>query len=182
VFFCNDKNSLVNSIVLGEERSSGLIKGVPFGVIAPGVNVMKTLYLFNSGSPGNRMIDISVRSRSLTSLEQPSEGMSSELDDASETLQTLVVPTVEPIKVTFDVVYRRTLGQRNGLADLTTFEETFWDDGEGGEAVVDTRMECTGPWALEVFYVRLVNQVSHLNISILNQRFTGGARPVNMRK
>ena len=155
-------STLVNSIVMGDERSSGLIKGVPFGVIAPGASVIKTLYLLNSGAPGNRMIDISIRSRSIATPPEPMADGSilNELADASETLQTLVVPTVEPMQIVFEVVYRRALGQRRGLADLESYEDTFWDDGEGGEAVVNAKMKCEGPWALEVVDVRLVKEVS----------------------
>ena len=161
--------ALVNNIVLGGEYSSGLIKGVPFGMIAPGMNVTKTLYLSSSGAPGNRMVDISIRSQSTTSatsatapLESTSEGSAApgELADASESLQTLVVPTVEPFTISFYVVYRRALGERRGLADLETFEPTFWDDGEGGEAEIDSKIVFSEPWGVEVVDVRLKKQVS----------------------
>jgi hypothetical protein len=170
---CRANEPSVNSITLGDELSSSLIKGVSFGVLRPGVDAVKTLYLFNSGTPGNRMIDISVRSIS-TSGSLAASSTPNDLVDATETLQTMVVPTVEPVAVAFDVVYRRALGSRRGLADLGTFEETFWDDGDGGEAIVDMRLECAGPWGLEVTDVRLVKEVrpfsgscSHLAHEIL---------------
>jgi trafficking protein particle complex subunit 11 len=169
VFAYDVDAALVNNIVLGGEHSSGLIKGVPFGTIAPGINVTKTLYLSSSGAPGNRMVDISIRSQSTTSttsttapLESMSEGSAApgELADASESLQTLFVPTVEPFTISFGVVYRRALGERYGLADLETFEPTFWDDGEGGEAEIDSKIVFSEPWGLEVVDARLKKQVS----------------------
>jgi hypothetical protein len=152
---------------LDDEHSSGLIRGVPFGVIAPGITVIKTLYLVNTGAAGDRRIDISIQSQATTamatnvlersSLDSPP---SADQSDISETLQTLLVPTVEPIKVTYGTVYRRALGARMELADLTTFENEFWDDGEGGEAVVSAKMQCVGPWCLMVESVKLVRKVS----------------------
>jgi hypothetical protein len=148
----------VNSIILDNESSSGLIKGVAFGVLAPGVSVLKTLYLVNTGAAGDRMLDVSIQSRS-TAIPEALTSESSELQDMSETLQTLIVPTVDPIKVTYGVEYRRALGPRAGLADLRTFEGEFWDDGDGGEAMVNARMECVGPWGLEVESIQLQTQV-----------------------
>ena len=113
------------------------------------------------------MIDISIQSRATTAApsndiaHSPHDGPSSAARlDVSETLQILIVPTVEPIKVAYETVYRRALGPRLGLADLRTFESEFWDDWQGGEGVVSARMECAGPWSLEVVSVEMVKQVS----------------------
>lgn len=140
-----------------------MIKGVPCGVLAPGVNVIKTLYLVNTGAAGDRMIDLSVQSRSTATPSKPTSPVSPEgreLSDVSELLQTLVVPTVDPVKVTYAVNYRRALGERPGLADLTTYEGDFWDDGDGGEAIVNVKMECAGPWGMDIEYVKLLRKVS----------------------
>ncbi|KAG7449712.1 uncharacterized protein BT62DRAFT_1002032 [Guyanagaster necrorhizus] len=148
----------VNSITLDDEQSSGLIKGISFGVLMPGVSSIKTLNLFNTGGAGDRMIDISIQSR-VSSRDDPKEDLSkSDMEDVSEILQTLTVPTVKALKVTYDVAYRRHLDERLGLADLRRFEEDFWDDGEAGEALVTLRLECAGPWALELQKVTLERQ------------------------
>lgn len=144
----------VNTIILDDERSSGLIKGVSFGVLAPGVSALKTLYLANTGAAGERVLDFSIQSTATGDVHE-----NIELRDMTETLQTLVVPTVNPLAVGFDVVYRRTLGEQLGLADLKTFESDFWDDVDGGEAVVTFRMVCAEPWSLEIESVKLVTQV-----------------------
>ncbi len=67
------------------------------------------------------------------------------MEDVSEILQTLTVPTVKALNVAYDVTYRRPLAERLGLADLRRFEEDFWDEGEAGEALVTLRLECAGP-------------------------------------
>lgn len=152
----------MNHIVFDNERSTGLIKGVSFGVVAPGVNVLKTLYLVNTGAAGDRTLDISIQSRStaksLSSSASPDRV--SYPSDTSEALQTLTVPTVNPINLSYDVGYKRVLAERPGLANLKTFEGDYWNDGEGGEALVSTRMEVMGPWDLEVLSVKLIRQVN----------------------
>ncbi|KAJ7169134.1 Gryzun, putative trafficking through golgi-domain-containing protein [Mycena crocata] len=143
-----------NSIVLEDERSSSLIKGVNFGILQPGVSVVKTLYLVSSGAAGDRMVDVSIQSTALTE-HQPENP---ELQDMTETLQTLVVPTLDAIKVDFGVVYKRAVNAQTGVADLRTYDHDFWDDADGGEAIVTARMECSGPWALEVASIKLDRQ------------------------
>jgi hypothetical protein len=151
--------------VFDGERSSGLIKGVSFGVIKPGVNVLKTLYLINTGTAGDRILDISIQSRTMPKL--PSSGSlflsrdsQSYSSDTSEVLQTLTVATVNPIAVFYDVGYRRALAERPGLADLVSFDGGFWDDGDIGEALINARMETIGPYTLHVESVKLVRHVS----------------------
>lgn len=152
-------------MLFDDERSTGLIKGVSFGVVPPGVNVLKTLYLFNAGATGDRILDISIQSRIIS--EPPPYGLvtgshdsQSYPSDTSEALQTLTVPTVHPISVSYDVEYRRILGERPGLADLASFNSEYWDDGEGGEALVRARMESTGPYRLHIESVKLIRHVS----------------------
>lgn len=147
--------STENLIVLDEERSPSLIKGVNFGILQPGVSVVKTLHLISSGAAGERMVDVSIQS-TVVGTETPENP---ELQDMTETLQTLVVPTVEAIKVKYGVVYKRAAAARVGVADLRTYDHDFWDDGDGGEAVVTAQMECAGPWGLEVASVKLLREV-----------------------
>ncbi|KAG5731761.1 UPF0636 like protein [Termitomyces sp. T112] len=137
----------VNTIILGEERSSNFIKGVPFGLLDPGANASKTLYLVNTGAPGDRVIDISIQSRPPESTADPVEP---ELDDMTETTRLLIVPTVDPFKVVQSVSYRRGLEAWPGLADLDTFDGDKWNCTRTSEALVSTRIECAGPWPLQV--------------------------------
>lgn len=153
----------VNHLVFDDQHSSGLIRGVSFGIVAPGVNALKTLYLVNTGAAGDRTLDISIQSRSIPKSSPSSSAVSLDVtaypSDTSEALQTLTVPTINPIKLSYDVGYTRTLAKRLGSAHLQTFEGDFWDDGEGGEALVSVRMEVVGPWGLEVQSVNLIRQV-----------------------
>ena len=140
----------VNVIRVEDELSQSLIKGITLGTIMPGETVLKTLYLKNTGGVGDRVLDISIQSRSPVA------------QDTSEVLRTLSVPTVAPIKVEYGVKYVHARGPLPGLTDLHTYETDYWDDGEGGEALVSARMACMGPWGVSVETVRLVRKVSLL--------------------
>ena len=140
----------VNVIRIDDEHSQSLIKGVTLGTIMPGETASKTLYLKNTGGVGDRVLDISVQSCSPVA------------QDTSEVLRTVSVPTAAPMKVEYDVKYVHARGPLPGLTDLRTYESNYWDDGEGGEALVKARMACMGPWGVSVETVRLVRKVSFL--------------------
>ena len=153
----------VNYIVVDDQQSSGLIKGIQLGVLGPGASGKKTIHLFNSGAGGERMIDVSIQSRPNDSEDETSDDDDDENDllseDKMETLRTLVIPTVNPFKVTSDVSYRHKQEPLLGLADLQTFDAKFWDDRRGGEAIASIKIECTGPWNLLLDGVTLERQV-----------------------
>ncbi|KAF7321602.1 hypothetical protein MKEN_00681300 [Mycena kentingensis (nom. inval.)] len=140
-----------NTIRLDDEQSSSLIKGISLGALKPGVSVIKTLYLFSTGGTGDRMVDVSIQSTAV--VDKPPEDP--ELQDMTEMLETVVVPTTEAIEVDFEVSYMRARGRGVGLADLKTYDHQFWDDVEGGEAAVSARMRCAGPWGVEVVNMSL---------------------------
>lgn len=148
---------LVNAISLDDVTSSSLIKGVHCGTLAPGVSVLKTLYLENTGAPGDRMMDISVQSRPGPVDEDPDLDIAEE--DMTETLQTLVVPTVNSFKVTHDIAFRHSLYKWVELADLRTFDSEHWDDSKGGEAIINFKMMFNGPWSCVVESIRLDKKV-----------------------
>ncbi|KAF9022277.1 hypothetical protein BDZ89DRAFT_208493 [Hymenopellis radicata] len=54
----------VNSISIDGESSSSFIKGVPFGTLSPGENCVRVLHLTSTGGAGDRILDISLQSRS----------------------------------------------------------------------------------------------------------------------
>ncbi|KAG5634547.1 hypothetical protein H0H81_001556 [Sphagnurus paluster] len=153
-----NNHSTVNTIILGDERSSNFIKGVSFGILAPGVSAVKTLYLVNTGVPGDRVIDLSIQSRS-TDTVIDSTSAERDLQDITETLRTLVVATVDPIKVTQSVAYKGGLVEWPGLANLNTFNGDVWDHSRTSEALVNTRIECAGPSALRMESIKLERQV-----------------------
>ncbi|KAL0578934.1 hypothetical protein V5O48_003082 [Marasmius crinis-equi] len=144
-------DNAINTIAIDEEQSSGLIKGVTLGSLAPGTSATKTLHLVSTGAAGDRTLDVSVQSRAASAVHEGADGESQpELLDITETLQTVVVPTIDPFKMTCDVIYRRAVGPRIGLADLRSFDSDFWDDGDGGVAEVRSTFRCDGPSNLEV--------------------------------
>lgn len=140
----------MNVIRVDDEHSQSLIKGVILGTVMPGETVLKTLYLKNTGGVGDRVLDISIQSRSPVA------------QDTSEMLRTLFVPTVASMKIEYDVKYVHARGPLPMLTDLRTYGSNYWDDGEGGEALVKARMACMGPWGVSVETVRLVRKVSLL--------------------
>ena len=140
----------MNVICVDDEHSQSFIKGVALGTIPPGVTALKTLYLKNTGGVGDRVLDISIQSRSPVA------------QDTSELLRTLLVPTVASMKVEYTVKYVHSRGPLPGLTNLRTYENDYWDDGEGGEALVKARMVCAGPWGVSVETVRLVRKVNLL--------------------
>lgn len=140
----------MNIIRVEDEHSPSLIKHVTLGTITPGATTLKTLYLKNAGGAGDRVLDISIQSRSPIA------------QDTSEVLRTLSVPTVAPINVEYGVKYLYASGPLPGLTQLHTYENDYWDDGEGGEALVRARMACLGPWGISVETTRLVRKVSFM--------------------
>jgi hypothetical protein len=153
----------VNHIRIDDEQSSGLIKGISFGRLKPGTTVRKTLILVSTGGAGDRALDLSFQSVvpdesvPLDKLVVPETPTA--LGDTCEVLQALVVPTVAPFKTEQAIAYRRASRTTPGLLDLATFESDYWDDADGGEAVVSTSFACAGPWGVEVDSCKLVREV-----------------------
>lgn len=144
----------MNTIRVDDEHSQSLIKHVTLGTITPGATTFKTLYLKNTGGVGDRVLDISIQSRSPIA------------QDTSEVLRTLIVPTVAPVKVEYGTKYLFARGPLPVLTELHTYESDHWDDGEGGEALVRARMVCMGPWGVSVETARLFRKVSPMRFNI----------------
>lgn len=150
-------------IAFDDQRSSGLIKGIQFGIIAPGVSVTKTLYLVGSGAPGDRMIDVSIQSTSVQAVsvtkdddaEHPRSSSSSSTHaavDTCEKLQTILIPMSRALSATYDVSYRRS---KNAIPA----EDDVWDDSYGGVAVITAKIECSAPCGLLIEGLKLQRQV-----------------------
>ena len=163
----------MNWIVVEDTRSSSLIKGIQLGVLAPGVTIVRTLHLFNTGASGDRMIDISIQSRATTTSKLESDQAEDQEEDEDEDndgetsshdsmehLHMIVIPTMNPFKLTHNVAYRHTLDPWPGLANLETFDEAFWDDRRGGEALVSATLSCVGPSSLNIESLKLDRRVS----------------------
>lgn len=158
--------------MVDDARSSSLIKGIELGVLAPGVTIVKTLHLFNTGAGGDRMIDISIQSRTAIADKHDSDQAEDQEDededndgktsshDSMEHLHMIVVPTTNPFKLTHSVTYRHALDPWPGLANLETFDEGFWDDRRGGEALVTATLSSVGPSSLNIESLRLERRVS----------------------
>ncbi|THV06232.1 hypothetical protein K435DRAFT_773423 [Dendrothele bispora CBS 962.96] len=173
-----DVDYAVNTITLDKEQSSAMIKGVAVGVLAPGVSVVKMLHILSTGAVGDRMIDISVQSRSIATSQPPNVNeddspISPALLDITDILQTVTIPTVDPFKTTMNVAYKRALSTRPGLGDLRTFDAEYWDDSDGGEAFITSIFECVGPWNLEIESFVLRKQ-DHAQAKVLESSIAEG--------
>lgn len=142
---------------MDNEQSSSLIKDVHCGVVAPGMSVTKTLHLLSSGAAGDRVLDISVQTRIP---EVIAEDQEHRVNDVTETLQTIVVPTLEAFQVMQEVTYQHSLKGWGGLADLASYDEDYEDEGRGAEAMVMTDVSIAGPWSVYVEHIGLEDEVS----------------------
>lgn len=126
------------------------------GTLAPGVTIIKTLHLFNTGPPGDRIIDISVQSRRTSSEANQLDDQ----EDISETLRTLTVPTVDSFEITQAIDYVQDSGTWPELADLKAYDsDDLWDQWRAGEALVKTMVESVGPSTLMVERVTMEREV-----------------------
>lgn len=152
----------VNRIVLEGEESASLIRGVKFGVLEPGAETVKTLYLLNTGTVGDRTLDVSIRSQPtayLSSCPIPQTSDNMGLHDINETLQTLVIPTTQAIQLTSNVTYQRSLQPHPGLADLRTYGNDFWEDNVSGEATITSILQCAASCGLKLEGIQFESQV-----------------------
>ena len=151
----------VNRIILDDEVSTSLIRGVKFGILEPGAETVKTLCLFNTGAAGDRTLDISIRSQSTAQLPSslPRTPDSAVPHDTNETLQTLVIPTTQAIKIASNVAYQRSLRPQAGLVDLRTYGNDLWEDRVYGEATITSTFRCTSSCGLRLESIQLENQV-----------------------
>ena len=154
----------VNRITLENEESTSLIRGVKFGVLEPGAETVKTLYLLNTGAVGDRTLDVSIRSQSTTRLPSspvPQTSDSAGSYDTNETLQTLIIPTTQAMQMKSNVAYHRSLQPQAGLADLRAYGNDLWEDRIPGEAMITSTFQCAGSCGLRLESIRLENQVQY---------------------
>ncbi|KAG8957730.1 hypothetical protein FRC03_009851 [Tulasnella sp. 419] len=142
----------VNRILFEDQESTSLIKGLSFGTVAPGQIVTKTMFLVSSGTPGNRILDISIQSKAIckspsfpTSTLSPHDSPAS---DTSETLETLMVPVKQPITSHTETAYHRLAGPLRSLLDLTLFDHGVFNPSV--QAITTTKIGNDGPWDLEI--------------------------------
>jgi len=167
-----DRLSAVNRITLEDEESMSLIRGVRFGIMEPGVETVKTLYLLNTGAVGDRTLDVSVRSQSAAQLPSSPVHQTSESvgpHDTNETLHTLVIPTTQAIQITSNVAYQRSLKSQAGLADLRSYGNGLWEDSASGEVAITSTFQCAASCGLRLENVRLENQVQYIRFALLSK-------------
>jgi hypothetical protein len=142
-----------NEISVDDESSASFLEAMPIGMLKPGETARKVIRLLNRRSPGDRLLDLSVRS-SAHLVESQSEGDASSLmvPSAAEHLRTVSIPVVHPFHCTFEPRYRHgpTKHRDKGKArrPLDMEEPSVWDDA--GRAFVHATLGCFGPWPIQV--------------------------------
>jgi hypothetical protein len=142
---------IVNAIVIDDEQSSGLIKGIEFGTVHPGETSMKVLYLSMSGAAGPRIIDISIQSRVDT------EGI---IQGDSEVLKTVTVQGLLAFSWETDVTYSHPVDSPAPWLDLSQIDAER--HRVEAEAVVAVKLKLESPWDLSIQSIRLIEKVCRL--------------------
>lgn len=106
------------------------------------------------------MVDMSVRTRPKRKRTEAETEMEIDvtMESETETLKTISIPCVDPLKVSYDVSYRR-----RSTATFSPSSPSLWDapinedvDADVDlrslehEAVIRTTIGCLGPWSVEV--------------------------------
>lgn len=141
--------------------------------------ITQTLLIKNTGGAGERVVDMSVRTRprSKKKTNPETEGRTGDIEEEleleSETLKTLSIPCVDPLKISYDVKYRRWSAHSSGGSP------GLWDTSDSNslehEAVVRTTIECLGPWGVEIEKVVLVRRPL-VEVSYYDLRYEGCLR------
>ncbi len=154
---------------MDDQRSTSLIKGVACGTLAPGVSILKKLYLTNHGGDGERVIDISVQSEarapSIAPTATPASPTSptsstAPLVDRTETLRTIAIMAIQAFTVVHAASYRRPTRPQPGLADLETFDGGKRDEASAVEAVVTSTLTVAAPSGVVIDSMVLQRKVS----------------------
>ncbi|KAJ4483560.1 Gryzun, putative trafficking through golgi-domain-containing protein [Lentinula aciculospora] len=106
----------VNTISIGPDQSNTMIREIPLGSMALHSHVTSelktTLWIKNTGGAGDRVVDMSIRTRPIRRRKPNKSRTKSHRilhlpHLETETLETLTIPCIEPFSVEFDVGYRR---------------------------------------------------------------------------
>lgn len=158
---------LVNRITLEGEESNALIKGVSFGTLQSGGIISKTLYLSSSGSPGNRVLDLSIRTKTVHAKETTHQ------EESCEILQTISILVVRPFVCTSSVAYHRSLGPLRPPMDLALYDRGEFDPWT--KATVMTEISNAGNWNIEVGGISWASKVRccHCGVFLPGRTLTG---------
>ena len=143
---------VVSYIMVSEERSKALIKGVSFGVVQKGDSVTRTLYLIG-GASGEKMLDMSIQSRASPTHPEPDQIIST-----NETLRQLKIPVVPPMQYACRTIYLQDPRPLPPLVDLSKFEPDAFEPA--GRALVSVDITCSGPLDIMVHSIQFVPQAS----------------------
>ncbi|KAF5393290.1 hypothetical protein D9757_000465 [Collybiopsis confluens] len=182
----------VNTIFIDTYQSNAMIKGIPLGSLAlhphstskSPAEIKRTLWIKNTGGAGDRVVDMGVRTN-LVGDENSAANPRLE----TETLETISIPCTEPLKVSYDIEYRRRAppGPSVGFAEGSGKPWWLFDSMEGDgededesvstwaeraeadtEAIVRMTLECMGSSGVQVEKVRLKSKKNSKNVRIFS--------------
>lgn len=138
-------------------------------MISAGSEATKTMFLFGSGSPGNRILDISIRTKlphteekiadqaEETPSDNNKEDEATSKTESFEILRTITVPVVRPFATTASTSYQRSSGALRHILDLGLYDRAEFDPKTRATMSVDiTNAE---RWEVEVQEVQWISEV-----------------------
>lgn len=121
--------------------------------------IRQTLLIKNTGGAGERVVDMSVRTRpkrKISSVGTDETETDMTLESETETLKTISIPCVDPLKVSYDISYRRRMAATSSSSSPLLWDAPINEDTDVDprsleyEAVIRTAISCLGPWTVEV--------------------------------
>lgn len=144
-----------NQLTIDDQITPSFVKAVSLGTLTPSASLRKTFQLACVGSPGDRQLDISIRSHPVSS--QSASEPSTSSSPSTEILRTLTIPAVLPLHCAFDTFFYERRRPVKPLLDLS--EPDGWEGASDVSLVV--KVHAAGPWDVEVSGMRVVCEVSH---------------------
>ncbi|GAA5922303.1 uncharacterized protein JCM15063_003254 [Sporobolomyces koalae] len=130
-------------LTLDEHTSSSLLDSIPLGTLEPGKSMCKTLFLHCMVAPGNRHLDLTIRSSPSSCIaDHPAKPISKESN------HSLVIPCAQPFISKFDAYVHPRKARSRPVLEFEKVEEG-WEGS--GEASVTIQLRAQGPQELEVF-------------------------------
>lgn len=143
-----------NQLTIDDQATPSFVKAVSLGRLSPSASLRKTFQLSCVGSPGDRQLDLSIRSQPVSS--QSAGEASATSSPSTEVLRTLTIPAVRPLHCAFDTHFHERRRPVKPLLDLS--EPDGWEGASDASVVV--KVHAAGPWDVEVSGMRVVCEVS----------------------
>lgn len=140
--------------MVDELNSHTILKAVHIGTLSPSTSIRKSFRLFANGTPGDRHIDISVNAHPSLLNSSPEKATPS----VTNIIQSLIVPTVQPLFVQFDTQFHKKRRAPQALMDMRDIEG--WEGAS--DVTLVAKLWAAGPAEIAVLGIELNLKVRHL--------------------